>query len=137
MYKINGTTGSIIWQLSGNSTDFKLGKDVEFAFQHHARFVSKSADGKKEIISLFDNSAHGTENGKGKEIHFYKYSRGKIIEVNTETWEATTIQVPSIPHISPPDYRALMQDFRRLIHQITSSPNLKAQPNSSPTAMFS
>lgn len=92
-YKINGTTGEIIWQLSGKSSSFKLGPDVEFAFQHHARFVSKSEDGKKETISLYDNSAHGTENGHGREVHFYKYSRGKIIEVDTDTWEATIVQV--------------------------------------------
>ncbi|KAH8601831.1 ASST-domain-containing protein [Bisporella sp. PMI_857] len=97
-YKINGTTGEIIWQLSGKSTSFKLGHGVEFAFQHHARFVSKSQDGKKEVISLYDNSAHGTENGHGNEVHFYKYSRGKIIEVDTEKWEARLIQA-----FNPPD----------------------------------
>lgn len=75
-----------------------MGPDVEFAFQHDARFISKSADGKKEIISLYDNSAHGTENGHGHEVHFYKYSRGKIIEVDTETWEAKIVQV-----FNPPD----------------------------------
>lgn len=75
-----------------------MGPNVEFAFQHDARFISKSADGKKEIISLYDNSAHGTENGHGHEVHFYKYSRGKTIEVNTETWEAKIVQV-----FNPPD----------------------------------
>lgn len=97
-YKIDGKTGAIIWQLGGKSSDFKLGKDVIFAFQHDARFHGKSKDGKKEIISLYDNSAHGTENGKGNEVHFYKYSRGKIIEVDTETWEATLVQA-----FNPPD----------------------------------
>lgn len=97
-YKINGTTGAIIWQLGGKSGNFTLGDQVEFAFQHDARFHGKSEDGTKEIISLYDNSAHGTENGKGKEVHFYKYSRGKIIEVDTVTWEATLVQA-----FNPPD----------------------------------
>ena len=97
-YKINGTTGEIIWQLSGKSSSFKMGPDVEFAFQHHARFQGRSADGTKEIISIYDNSAHGTENGHGHEVHFYNISRGKIIEVDTETWEATIVQA-----FEPPD----------------------------------
>ena len=75
-----------------------MGPEVEFAFQHHARFLSHSADGTKETISLYDNSAHGTENGHGHEVHFYKFSRGKIIEVDTETWEAKIVQA-----FHPPD----------------------------------
>lgn len=98
VYKINGKTGQIIWQLGGKSSSFKMGEQVEFAFQHHARFHAKSEDGTKEIISLYDNSAHGTENGKGHEVHFYKYSRGKIIEVDTVTWEAKIVQA-----FHPPD----------------------------------
>lgn len=98
VYKINGKTSEIIWQLGGKSTDFKLGDQVEFAFQHHARFLSRSEDGTKEVISLYDNSAHGTENGHGHEVHFYKHSRGKIIEVNTENWTSTIVQA-----FHPPD----------------------------------
>lgn len=98
VYKINGKTSEVIWQLSGKSSNFTMGDQVEFAFQHHARFISKSADGTKEIISLYDNSAHGTESGHGHEVHFYKYSRGKIIEVDTETWTAKIVQA-----FHPPD----------------------------------
>ena len=98
MYKINGKTSEIIWQLGGKSSNFTLGDQVEFAFQHHARFISRSADGMKEIISLYDNSAHGTENGHGHEVHFYKFSRGKIIEVDTEMWTASIVQA-----FHPPD----------------------------------
>lgn len=87
-----------MWQLSGKSSNFSMGPQVEFAFQHHARFVAKSKDGTKEIISIYDNSAHGTENGHGNEVHFYKNSRGKIIEVDTESWEAKIVQA-----FNPPD----------------------------------
>jgi hypothetical protein len=92
VYKIDGKTSEIIWQLGGKSTNFTLGDQVEFAFQHHARFLSQSSDGTKEIISLYDNSAHGTENGHGHEVHFYKFSRGKIIEVDTENWTSKIVQ---------------------------------------------
>ncbi len=98
VYKIDGRSGALIWQLGGKSSNFSLGHDVEFSFQHHARYVSKSKDGTKEIISLYDNSAHGTENGRGHEVHLYKYSRGKLIEVDTKTWEAKIVQA-----FNPPD----------------------------------
>lgn len=98
VYKIEGKTGAIMWQLSGKSSSFKMGDEVEFAFQHHARFQGRNHNGTKETISLYDNSAHGTENGDGHEVHFNKISRGKIIEVDTETWEASIVQV-----FNPPD----------------------------------
>jgi hypothetical protein len=84
--------------LGGKHSNFTLGPEVEFSFQHHARYLSKSDDGKKEVISLYDNSAHGTENGHGHEVHLYPFSRGKIVEVDTETWEATLLQA-----FHPPD----------------------------------
>lgn len=98
VYKINGKTSEIIWQLGGKSSNFTLGDEVEFSFQHHARFLSRSADGKQEIFSLYDNSAHGTENGHGHEVHLYEYSRGKIIQVDTENWTSSIVQA-----FHPPD----------------------------------
>ncbi|KAL2854552.1 ASST-domain-containing protein [Aspergillus pseudodeflectus] len=96
VHKINGATGEIIWRLGGTKSDFELGDNVKFCFQHHARFVSK--EGSKEIISLYDNSAHGTEDGRGHEVHTHPFSQGKIIEVDTATWKATIVQA-----FQPPD----------------------------------
>ncbi|KAJ5660531.1 hypothetical protein N7507_006982 [Penicillium longicatenatum] len=96
VHKINGATGEIIWRLGGLKSDFELGPNVAFCFQHHARFVSR--DGDKEIISLFDNSAHGTENHHGHEVHTYPISQGKVISVNTATWTAEIVQA-----FQPPD----------------------------------
>ncbi|PMD36995.1 hypothetical protein L207DRAFT_465038 [Hyaloscypha variabilis F] len=98
IYKINGTTGAIIWRLGGKHSNFTLGPDVEFSFQHHARYLSRSSSGTRETISLYDNSAHGTENGHGHEVHLYPFSRGKIVEVDTESWTATLVQA-----FHPPD----------------------------------
>lgn len=47
---------------------------------------------------MYDNSAHGTENGGGNEVHLYSFSRGKIVEVDTERWTATLVQA-----FHPPD----------------------------------
>lgn len=96
VHKINGTTGEIIWRLGGLKSDFELGPNVAFCFQHHARYISQ--DGDEEIISLFDNSAHGTENHRGHEVHTFPYSQGKIISINTATWTAEIVQA-----FQPPD----------------------------------
>ncbi|TDZ27438.1 hypothetical protein C8035_v010469 [Colletotrichum spinosum] len=90
VHKINGTDGSIIWRLAGTNSSFSLGDGVDFCFQHHARWLSQEGD--EEVISLYDNSAHGTENGGGGEVHTAPTSSGKIIRVNTRTWQADLVQ---------------------------------------------
>lgn len=90
VHKINGTTGDIIWRLDGTNSSFSLGPGVKFCFQHHARFVSR--DGPIEIISLYDNSAHGTENGRGHQVHTAPTSSGKILRLDHSKWEAELLQ---------------------------------------------
>lgn len=91
VYKIDGKTGEIIWKLGGlpgiTSSDFEL-QGFNFSFQHHARYLYTSPDKKTQIFSLYDNSAHGTENKEGKQVLYNSHSSGKIIEINTETWKA-------------------------------------------------
>ena len=90
VHKINGTDGEIIWRLDGRRSDFELGKGVKFCFQHHARFLHQEDD--IEIISLYDNSAHGSEDQPGKGISTAKTSSGKIIKLNTRDWTAKLVQ---------------------------------------------
>lgn len=97
VHKINGTTGEIIWRLGGVKSDFELGHNADFCFQHHARFVSQSDDG-EEVISLYDNSAHGTEDGRGREVHTHPFSQGKVIRLSTASWKATVVRA-----FQPPD----------------------------------
>ncbi|KAJ0422059.1 ASST-domain-containing protein [Aspergillus carlsbadensis] len=61
IFKINGTDGSVIWQLGGPvDSDFEeIPEDAKFAFQHDARIRYRSEDGTIERISLFDNEAQG------------------------------------------------------------------------------
>ncbi|KAF2794561.1 hypothetical protein K505DRAFT_374570 [Melanomma pulvis-pyrius CBS 109.77] len=102
VHKINGTTGEIIWRLDGKNSSFALGPNVTFCFQHHARFHPEllgEEDGDDiEIISLYDNSAHGTEDGRGSEVHTAPTSSGKIIKLNTTSWTAELVQA-----FYPPD----------------------------------
>jgi Arylsulfotransferase (ASST) len=51
IYKIDRTTGEIIWTLGGKKSDFKLNRSTRFCLQHDARRVRSG------VISLFDNSA--------------------------------------------------------------------------------
>ncbi|GKT60258.1 secreted protein [Colletotrichum tofieldiae] len=92
VHKINGTDGSIIWRLAGTNSSFALGDGVDFCFQHHARWLSQDDDSDEEVISLYDNSAHGTEHDDGGEVHTAPTSSGKIIRVNTQTWKAELVQ---------------------------------------------
>jgi Arylsulfotransferase (ASST) len=92
LYKVNGANGSIAWRLAGKKSSFSLGKGVDFCFQHHARWLPHSEGKDIEIISLYDNSAHGTENNRGHEVHTAPTSSGKIVRLNTTSWEAELVQ---------------------------------------------
>jgi hypothetical protein len=51
VYKIDRSSGAIIWRLGGRRSDFQLGPGAAFAWQHDAR---RRLDG---TISVFDNGA--------------------------------------------------------------------------------
>ncbi|KAJ9138496.1 Arylsulfotransferase (ASST) domain protein [Coniochaeta hoffmannii] len=95
VHKINGTSGEIIWRLGGKKSDFKFtSKKANFCFQHHARWLpipAKQGDD-VEVISLYDNSAHGTEHNGGHEVHTAPTSSGKILRLNTTAWTADLVQ---------------------------------------------
>ncbi|KAI3011394.1 hypothetical protein CBS147352_8830 [Aspergillus niger] len=84
VYKINSTDGSVIWRLGGSRSDFTLGPEVEFGFQHHARLLNKVDNSGVTTITLFDNAVYGSESGGGgdKEVQIYPYSRGKILKLD-------------------------------------------------------
>jgi hypothetical protein len=51
VYKIQRGTGNVMWRLGGKRSDYALGRNVRFAWQHDAR---RHPDG---TISIFDNGA--------------------------------------------------------------------------------
>jgi Arylsulfotransferase (ASST) len=67
IYKIDPTSGAILWRLGGKKSDFTLGPGARFAWQHDGR---SHADG---TISLFDDEGDPPE---------AKQSRGLILDVD-------------------------------------------------------
>lgn len=94
LYKINGTTGDIIWALGGRNQHngaFKaLDRHTAFSYQHHARFHGVDEAG-RELVSLYDNSAHGTETAGGAVVRDAPTSSGKILAVDTRAWTVETV----------------------------------------------
>lgn len=90
IYKINSTDGSIIWRLGGNSSNFTLGTGVEFALQHHVRYVAGAVqDNSGATISLFDNAATTAPGG----------SSGKILSLDYTNMTATLKQAFTPPEV--------------------------------------
>ncbi|PIG88506.1 hypothetical protein AARAC_001004 [Aspergillus arachidicola] len=87
IFKINGTDGSIIWQLGGNHSTFT--QDFTFGFQHDARWRSQS--GNIDVISFFDNSGNG-------EITFNNVSRALFVQLNHTDNTATVLRKATAPY---------------------------------------
>jgi Arylsulfotransferase (ASST) len=51
LYELNRRDGEIVWRLGGKQSDFRLGAQTRFAWQHDARWRSRST------ITLFDDGA--------------------------------------------------------------------------------
>jgi hypothetical protein len=94
IYKIDGKTGKVLWRLGGRNkhNNFKhLDSEVAFSFQHHARYQGYDSQG-RELISLYDNSAHGTETDTGSQIHDAATSSGKILALDHAAKTVATVQ---------------------------------------------
>jgi len=53
VYKVNRTTGAVIWRLGGKKSDFALGAGLPFAWQHDV----EAAD--SQTLRIFDNESDG------------------------------------------------------------------------------
>lgn len=94
IFKINGSNGDIIWQLGGmKRSTFQIPSNLEFAFQHDARFQYRSPDGEIEHISFFDNAAYSAP---GREIS--PCSRGRYIELNNTAKSSKEIHTYHAPN---------------------------------------
>lgn len=69
LYKLDRRTGAVIWQLAGKNSDFDVGPDAGFSWQHDARQPVPGT------FTLFDNGSDGP-------IQTSKYSRGLLLKVD-------------------------------------------------------
>ena len=76
IYKVEPSSGDIVWRLGGTKSDFDLGPGVRFVWQHDAR---THADG---TISVFDDEGDPPE---------ARQSRGLVIAVDETTMKATEV----------------------------------------------
>lgn len=74
VYKVDRSSGKIIWRLNGKKSDFTLGPGAEFYWQHHVRPHRGSR------LTIFDNGAKPV-----KEVH----SRALILDLNLKKMHAT------------------------------------------------
>ncbi|HVL90734.1 MAG TPA: arylsulfotransferase family protein [Actinomycetota bacterium] len=75
-------TGEVIWRIGGTNSDFAVGPDTTFEFQHDARWLDSG------ILSLFDNGA-GPREVKEK-------SRGLHLKLDVESMTASLVR--EFPH---------------------------------------
>lgn len=54
IYRINKTTGDIVWRLGGKQSSFTILSGAEFSWQHDARFLSGTST--SSTVSMFDDN---------------------------------------------------------------------------------
>ncbi|WAO92039.1 Hypothetical protein NCS54_00952900 [Fusarium falciforme] len=93
IFKINGTSGDIIWQLGGfhGGSSFQISQEDRFSFQHHARFRGRSPDGSLEFISLFDNGAHSAP------FKTHPFSRARYFQLDLNKGTARALKTFDAP----------------------------------------
>jgi hypothetical protein len=72
-YKVDRTTGDVIWRLGGEKSDFKLGKNAEMAYQHDVRPWPNGE------VTLFDN---------GGQPQVHDESRGLVLTLDFDKMTA-------------------------------------------------
>lgn len=82
IYQVDTVTGKVVWRLGGVRSDFEMGPDAEFWFQHDARWMGNG------IVSIFDNGA-GIRAAR-------EVSRGVHLRLDEKAMTATLVQ--EFPH---------------------------------------
>lgn len=73
VYKVDRTSGEVIWRLNGKRSDFAMGPETVFAFQHDAR---GHAGG---LMSIFDDGAYSVDDPPET------VSRALLVRLDTKT----------------------------------------------------
>jgi hypothetical protein len=97
VYKVHRRTGRVIWRLGGRKSDFAMGPNTRFAFQHDARTYDKG-----RRLSIFDNGPLPKTKPR---------SRAVVIALDTKRKRATLAR--QIVH-SPPLFAPVTGNAQRL-----------------------
>ena len=100
VYKIDRKTGELIWRLGGKNSDFEMGPQTRFAYQHDAR---RLPDG---TISIFDNGSLVFENGTPKAV---EESRAIVLELDERKMKASLVRQYTHPEKQYADAAGNMQ----------------------------
>jgi hypothetical protein len=94
IYRVDRTSGEVVWQLGGKSSDFKLGPGVKFFWQHDSR---RQPDG---TITVFDDGATPAEEGE---------SRGLVLQLDEEAKKVSLVRQYTHPAHVLTDFEGSMQ----------------------------
>ncbi len=61
LYKLDRSTGKVLWRLNGNRSDFTMGPGSKFYWQHYTRYVPAS-----DITAFDDGSRHPRNGSPGR-----------------------------------------------------------------------
>ncbi|AWD66549.1 MULTISPECIES: arylsulfotransferase family protein [Priestia] len=93
IYNIDKETGKVIWQLGGKQSDFRLGPNAKFSWQHDARYRSENR------ISLFDNaccaSPDSPPQGQARGLILHLDYKHKVANVDRTYYHDPALYVPS------------------------------------------
>jgi len=64
LYRVNGSTGEIIWRMGGKKSDFQIESTAQWAWQHHATMWSGTE------LTVFDNSGTRQAPSRGLLLSF-------------------------------------------------------------------
>lgn len=79
VYKIDRSTGKIIWRLGGKRSDFHLDEGAKFYWQHHVRPHPGN------VLTVFDDGAAGTTDNE-------RSSRGLKLKINFDRRRVSLLQ---------------------------------------------
>ena len=82
VYKIDRTSGEVIWRLGGKKSDFEMGPGTRFAYQHDAR---RQPDG---TLTIFDNGTTVFDNDIPRAV---EESRAIVVELDEEEMRASLV----------------------------------------------
>ncbi len=85
LYKLHRSTGEVMWRLGGKRTQFEMGRNAQFAWQHDGRMPTSS------MVTVFDNGDDGrtkTHRTRGLQLTVHERARRVTLKRSNERHHA-------------------------------------------------